>query len=44
MLDIILSGAVSLAIGYIIPQPKWAQTLQVVVWDWVATKVKALFK
>lgn len=28
MIDIILSGIVSLFIGYIIPQPKWARDIQ----------------
>ena len=43
MIDMILSGVVSLAIGYIIPQPKWAQTLQVLLWEWITNKLKKVF-
>ena len=38
MIDAIISGLVAGAVGYLLPQPKWAAVLQTVVWDWLKRK------
>lgn len=42
MLEMIVTGLITGAMGYIFPQPKWAGMLQAVLWDWLQRKFKAM--
>lgn len=39
MMEMIVSGVISGLMGYLLPQPKWATALQILVWEWLKRKL-----